>query len=140
MNKKIVVIVLGNRLNDDGSITKIQEERLLMAFELEKMFSPDYFILSGGLANEKAGRTEAEAMYEYLVNNGMDSKKLLMEKQSLSTVGNAKYSLEIVKELKPELIIVCTSRYHFGDPKYRAVESFVKETEGTGIELMTYCK
>ena len=67
MSKKTVVIVLGNRLNDDGSITKIQEERLKMALELEEMFHPDYFILSGGLANPIPQLTEAEAMYNYLV-------------------------------------------------------------------------
>ena len=62
MSKKTVVIVLGNRLNDDGSITKIQEERLKMALELEEMFHPDYFILSGGLANPIPQLTEAEAV------------------------------------------------------------------------------
>ena len=30
MNKKVVAIILGNRLNDDGTITLIQEQRLLM--------------------------------------------------------------------------------------------------------------
>ena len=34
MERKIVAIILGNRLNDDGTITKIQEERLLMALEI----------------------------------------------------------------------------------------------------------
>ena len=42
MDKKIVVIVLGNRLNDDGTISKIQEERLLMALEIEKIFNHSY--------------------------------------------------------------------------------------------------
>ena len=38
MNKKTVVIVLGNRLNDDGTITIIQKERLEMAKEIEQLF------------------------------------------------------------------------------------------------------
>lgn len=138
--KKTVVIVLGNRLNDDGTITDIQEDRLKMAFELEEMINPSYFILSGGLANPKAGLTEAEAMYNYLVNNGMNKEKLVMEKDSLSTVGNAKYSIPIARELGAELIIVCTSKYHFQNPIYKAMESFVSEIENSDLILMTYTR
>ena len=47
MKTKKVVIILGNRLNDDGSITEIQKQRLELALEIEKEFNPDYYILSG---------------------------------------------------------------------------------------------
>lgn len=140
MNKKKVVIVLGNRLNDDGTITEIQEDRLKMALELEEMFNPDYFILSGGLANPKAGLTEAEAMYNYLINKGMKKEKLILEKQSLSTVGNAKYSIPIAKEVQAEVVIVCTSPYHFGNPVYKTMESFVEYIKDTDMILMTYTR
>lgn len=145
MGKRIVVIVLGNRLNDDGTLSEIGKERLMLASEIEQTFHPDYYILSGGLANETAGITEAEAMYNYLIEKhqnvlGFDKEKFILEKKSLSTVGNAKYSVPIAKELGAEIIIVCSSAYHFGNPVYKAVESFVKELEGSNIALMTYCK
>ena len=140
MNKKTVVIVLGNRLNDDGTITNIQEERLKLAIEIEKDFNPDYFILSGGLANPIPGITEAEAMYNFLIKQGFNKNKLILEPNSYSTVENARYSVPIAKELGAERIIVCSSAYHFGNPGYKAMESFVKELEGTNIVLMTYCK
>ena len=140
MDKKIVVIVLGNRLNDDGTITDIQEDRLKMAMELEEIYKPYAFILSGGLANPKAGLTEAEAMYNYLTENGMNKDKLIMEKDSLSTVGNAKYSIPIAKELGAEVVIVCSSPYHFKNPVYKLMESFVGELEESGIILMTYTR
>ena len=44
MGKK-VAIILGNRVNDDGTITEIQKQRLEMAIEIEKEFNPDYFVL-----------------------------------------------------------------------------------------------
>ena len=140
MNKKIVCVVLGNRLNDDGSISKIQEERLKMVFEIEEEFKPDYYILSGGLANEKAGRTEADAMYEYLVNNRFTKSKLIKEGNSLSTVENALYSVPIAKDLGAEVLLVCTSAYHFAYPRYKAVESFTNYLKDTNISLMTYTK
>lgn len=141
MNKKTVVIVLGNRLNDDGTITIIQKERLELAKEIEKTFNPDYYILSGGLANVVPGKTEAEAMYDYLVNDGtINQEKLIMEKDSLTTVQNAHYSIPIAKQLGAELIIVCSSPYHYLLNGSRLMESFTKELEGSNIPLMVYTK
>ena len=140
MKRKMIAIVLGNRLNDDGTISKIQEERLMMAMEIEKEFSPDCFILSGGLANKKAGLTEAEAMYNYLVNKGFNKEKLILEDKSLTTVENAKFSMEIIRKIGADIVMVCTSSYHFADPDYRAFVSFVNELKFTNITLMTYSR
>ena len=138
--ENLIVIILGNRLNDDGSISKIQEERLHQTLEIEEEFKPDYFILSGGLANPKAKKTEADAMYEYLVAKGIDEKKLIKEGNSLSTVENELYSVPIAEKLGAITIMVCSSAYHFGNPVYKAMETFVKEIEGRNITLMTYCR
>ena len=140
MNKKTVVIVLGNRVNDDGTITEIQKERLEMAKEIEKIFNPNYFILSGGSPNKKAGISEAEGMYNYLVNGGFNKEKLILEDNSLSTVQNAKFSVPMAKELGAELIIVCSSGYHFADPQYSAMKSFVSEAQNNELTLMVYTK
>lgn len=140
MDKRIVVIILGNRLNDDGSLSEIGKERLVLAKEIDELFNPDYFILSGGVANPKAKISEAEAMYNYLVEIGFNKNKLIMEMDSMTTVQNAKYSVPMAKDLGAEIIMVCTSPYHFGNPIYRAMESFVNETKDTGVALMTYCK
>ena len=138
MKRKIVAIVLGNRLNDDGTITKIQEERLIMAKEVENIFKPDYFILTGGVANPNAIISEAEAMYNYLVNEGFDKDKLILEKNSKSTVENALYSIPIAKELGAKTIIICSSLYHFKNSIHKTMESFISGIEGSGITLMIY--
>ncbi len=140
MNKKTVVIVLGNRLNDDGTMTEILEQRLTYALEIEKMFNPDYYILSGGLANPSAGLTEAEAMYNYLIGKGLNKDKLIIESDSLTTYQNAVKSIPIALDLNAEIVIVCTSAYHLGDPRYKAMESFVNEINNKNITLMTYCR
>ncbi len=139
MSKKVAVI-LGNRVNDDGTITEIQKERLLMALEIENEFHPDYFILSGGSPNQKAGISEAEGMYNYLVENGFNKSKLIKEDQSLTTVQNAKFSIPIAEKLGAEILIVCSSLYHFEDLQYRALESFIAEVKKTNMTLMIYTK
>ena len=140
MNKRTVVVLLGNRLNDDGSISEIQKQRLQLALELEQQFNPDYYVLSGGLANPAAGRTEAEAMYENLIKLGIDENKLIKENDSLTTVQNAYYSAPIIKKLGAEVVIICTSPYHLGDPRYKAMESFINELKDTNIAVMCYTR
>ena len=140
MYKKTVVVLLGNRLNDDGSISEIQKQRLQLALELENLFDPDYYILSGGLANPSAGRTEAEAMYENLIKLGLNENKLIKENDSLTTVQNAYYSASIIKKLGAEVVIICTSPYHLGDPRYKAMESFINELKDTNIAVMCYTR
>ena len=137
---KIVAIILGNRMNDDGTISKIQEERLELALEIEKKFNPDYYILTGGSPNEKAGRSEAEGMYEYLINKGINKDKLIKEEQSLSTYQNAEFSVPIVKELKANVVIVCSSGYHFVEQYSHTVEYFLSGLKDNNIRFMIYTK
>lgn len=140
MFERVAVVVLGNRLNDDGTITSIQEERLHLALELEEKYKPNYFILSGGVANPIPKISEAEAMYDYLLKKGIEKERLILEDKSHSTVENAKYSVPIIKELNIELVIICTSLYHLKNPEYKAVESFLTELEGSNIRFMVYTK
>lgn len=140
MKTKKVVIILGNRLNDDGSITEIQKQRLELALEIEKEFNPDYYILSGGPANPVPNKSEAQAMYEYLIEKDIKKERLILEDQSYSTVENAKYSIPIAKKLNPDLIIICTSAYHLGNPIYKTMESFINELKDSNITLMTYSR
>lgn len=133
-----VAIILGNRLNDDGTISKIQLERLKMVYELEKDFNPDYYILSGGIANPLAKISEAKAMYDYLVSHDFNKDKLILEDNSLSTKQNAQYCLPIIERLNPDTVIVCTSFYHLSDPRYGTMSHFHDILKGKNIKFLTY--
>lgn len=135
-----VVIILGNRVNNDGTMSKIQEERLLMALEIEQMFHPDYYIVSGGMANKKANVTEAFLMSEYLKNNGIDSNKIILEDQSLSTIENASFSIPIAKKLGADTIVICTSAYHLCRAIYNTFSLFVEALGEYDAKVLTYTK
>lgn len=137
---KTVLIVLGNRLNDDGSITKYQVERLEMALEIIKKYKPIKVILSGGIANPIPNKSEAEAMEEYLLNKGVDASLLIKEDKSHSTGENALYSVPLAKDLGAETIIVCTSDYHLADGGYNTIRYFMNNLKGTNISIMFYTK
>ena len=62
-----IMIILGNRLNDDGTMSTIMEKRLKLALELTKKTKVDYIVVSGGIANEKTTLSEADVMADFLI-------------------------------------------------------------------------
>ena len=79
-------------------------------------------------------------MYNYLVDKGFDKDKLILEDQSYSTKQNAEFSIPIAEKLGADIVIVCSSLYHFEDLQYHALESFINEVKKTKMTLMIYTK
>lgn len=119
-----VAVLLGYRLNDDLSMTKILQKRLDIAIELLRIRKIDYLILSGGKANKNVNLSEAEYMYNYLVEQGINPKKLIKEESSLTTKENAYYSSKIAKNLRVTDLIICSSLDHFLDYSYNPLSFF----------------
>lgn len=135
----LVAVILGNRLKDDGTMSDIMRKRLSAAIRLNELFSPDKIILSGGIANHKAGVSEAQVMRDYLVNNGIDYDKLVLEDKSLSTKQNAEYSIPIAAKLGATEILICSSTEHMGREFLNPTRLFAKELQHyDGITLRVY--
>ena len=88
-------------------------------------------VLSGGQGqNEQI--SEAECMYCWLVQNGIEPERLYKEEHSASTQENFQYSAQILLDLNggimPQPVAVVSSEYHL----YRAK----KFAEQTGIEAV----
>ena len=133
-------VILGNRMSDDGALSEIMTRRLKLANELYQKYNPDYIILSGGIANKKAGISEASAMYAYLKDAGIPEKLLLREERSLTTAENAKYSVAMAREKGADTLLVCTTSEHFMRPWLNPQLLFLRAMRGTGMRLLTYTK
>jgi len=110
-----ILVVLGNRLHDDGTMTDILKHRLDTAFKLypTKIANGQGKILvTGGIANTKAAKAEGDLMAEYLVSKGVPTEDIIIENKSRTTRENAKFSAPIIKELQPSEVIICSSQYH----------------------------
>ena len=105
-----ILVVLGHRLNDDGSPTEIMLGRLSKTLEVEKGF--DKIICCGGLANETAGITEADMMANYLIEHGVSADKIIKEDKSTTTKENAIFSKDIIASLGEKSITLLSSRSH----------------------------
>ena len=137
----LVAIILGNRLNDDGSISELMEQRLKSTLKIDALFAPEKIIVSGGVANENAGVSEAQKMQEYLVSHGIGIDKIVLEDNSLSTKQNAEFSVPMAANLGATEILLCTSSEHMSRAYLNPIKLFTKQlAKYPKIKLSAYCE
>lgn len=104
-------IVLGCRVyGERPSLSMI--ERLEAAYEyLEE--NPDTVCIVSGGKGDSENISEAEAMYRWLTDKGIEPSRIYKEENSTSTVENIEFSKEIIEEngLNKSIAII-TSEYH----------------------------
>lgn len=124
------LIVLGCRVyGEDASLSL--RERLDAAYEYLVAHPGTYCVVSGG---QGAGESisEAECMYRYLTDKGIDGNRIYKEDASTSTRENLEFSLQVMKENNlPDKIAIATSEYH----QYRV--SLI--AKGCGVENTAVC-
>lgn len=119
------VVVLGCRVYGERASLSLQE-RLIAAYNYLSEHAGSVCIVSGG-KGEGEDISEAECMYRYLIDLGIDASRIYKEDQSSTTRENLAFSQKIIEEngLNPT-IAIATSEYH----EYRAG----KIAESLGIE------
>ena len=133
-----VAIVLGYQLHVDGTMDNILIKRLNLALQLLKEQKVDKIIVSGGKPKFEIDVTEAELMYNYLIEHGVSSDMLVKEDRSKSTFGNAKYSVPIAKELGASRITIVTTIEHFTNYDYNPLKIFSEYINDVNINLCVY--
>lgn len=110
------LIVLGARVN--GTLpSKSLKYRLDAAKEYLDDHPDCIAVLSGGQGSDEA-ISEAECMYRWLLNTGIDSARLIKEDRSTNTAENLAYSAQKIREhsgsddLEQLSIVVCSGEYH----------------------------
>ncbi len=94
------VIVLGAQVRPDG-ISNSLKRRLDKAIEYAQDNPETIFVLSGGKGPDEPV-SEAEAMRDYMVYNGISQDKILLEANSTSTVENIAYSRLVIESDRTE--------------------------------------
>jgi len=108
------IIVLGAQVRKEGPSVALRYRLDAAVDYLNK--NPDTMcIVSGGQgANEPF--SEAEGMAEYLVENGIEKNRILLEDKSTNTVENIQYSKELM-EVSYSSVGIVTNNFHM----FRAV-------------------
>lgn len=92
--KNHAFVVLGSALTSTGKVSTKLERRLKLAVQAAKAYPNSKILVSGGAPRN--GVTEAAAMQSWLVAKGVAKTRIITESKSTSTVGNARYSMEIL--------------------------------------------
>lgn len=97
-SKGHVFVVLGSALSKSGWIKPKFKRRLALAVKAAKRYPHAKILVSGGA--ERNGRTEAEVGAAWLRDQGLPASRIMIEKKSASTVGNAQYSMAMLAKSK----------------------------------------
>lgn len=95
--KNHVFIVLGSALTSSGKVSTKLERRLKLALKAADAYPNSKILVSGGAPRN--GHTEAAVMKDWLLDNDVPASRIITETKSSSTVGNARYSMEILAKL-----------------------------------------
>lgn len=91
-------VVLGSALTKDGQLAAKMLARLQLVLSAANLNPASIVIVSGGAPRN--GVTEALAGARWLVENGLARERVFTETKSASTIGNAKYSVALMRKLK----------------------------------------
>ncbi len=103
------IIVLGAHV-DGTRPTLALLERIRRALEYLKENPRTRAVLSGGRGDGEQ-ISEAQAMYNYLTEHGIDGERLLLEERSVNTKENLAFSLELLGDVTCSVGVV-TNNFH----------------------------
>ncbi len=110
----LCISVLGFQLNPDGSMQEELIGRLQAAKDSAEKYPHAYILCTGGGTASASTVTEAETMAGWLIQNGIDKHRVLVESRSLTTTQNAMYCSALLREQCPEVTqaALVSSDYH----------------------------
>ena len=112
---ELCIVVLGFQLEPDGSMKEELVERLTVALNSAKKYPNAYIVCTGGgTAAENASASEAGEMAKWLVAQGVDQKRIIIEDHSITTAQNALFTYDILTSLYPSVrkLAIVSSDYH----------------------------
>ncbi|MCP4111882.1 MAG: YdcF family protein [Desulfobacteraceae bacterium] len=108
--KSDIGVVLGNKVNSDGTLSPRLKGRLDKALELYKNQVFDKIIVSGGIGIE--GADEAAAMKKYLITKGVPEKSVIRDSKGVNTYSTAKYVRNYMQNNHCKDVVIISQYHH----------------------------
>lgn len=105
------IVVLGARLNHDGTLPAVLNSRLDRAAAIARAHPGTQIIVSGG-ATQNLPYTEAQAMLAGLALRGVNPMQIIPEQRSYSTVDNARNTTAILASNRAQGAVLVSSASH----------------------------
>lgn len=118
-----LIVILGNKLKTDGTMTKLLKKRLEKGIELfNSLYSShslhsshnnNIIIVSGGNV-ARVKHSEAYCMKKYLISRNIPEDKIILENKSRDTFENLVFVNRIITKLKSsnKLVMIVTNKQH----------------------------
>ena len=107
------VVVLGAKVRVTGPSASLWD-RIYGAYDYLETHPDAIAIVSGGQGEDEP-ITEAQSMYDELINLGIDPERIWMEDKATSTWENLNFTLDLIEEKtgqRPQKLGVVSSEYH----------------------------
>ncbi len=124
------VIVLGAQVKGT-KVSQALRHRLDAAYSYAVSNEATQIIVSGGKGSGE-DITEAQAMYEYLVNRGIAPDRIIKEERSTNTNENIMYSKEMMEG--GDYVVVVTNHFHLYRGTRIAKKQLDQKVEGLGAK------
>lgn len=108
--KADIAVVLGSKVNEDGTLSERLKKRLECGLNLYKSGRIKKIIVSGGLGKE--GYYEGDKMKDFLLENGVASDLIIVDNIGNNTIATVNNTIKIKDSLKLESIIVVSQYFH----------------------------
>lgn len=108
--KSNYAIVLGAKVNPGAVPSKSLKNRLDAAANYAKQYPNVQLIVSGGQGDDE-DEAEAIVMRDYLLEQGIEKHRIIVEKESTSTYENIKFSSKFIPQ-NQEKITLITNDFH----------------------------
>lgn len=137
-------VVLGYELKN-GEMQPELVGRCEAAAAAARSYPRTALFCSGGPTgdNNPMQHTEAGVMKEYLVETcGIEASRIHIDEKAMTTLQNAKYTLDMMRQQGITTMTIVTSTYHqrWGQAIYNAVEVLYRQVYGYSVEIVgNYC-
>lgn len=110
----LCIVIFGYDLRDDGSMKEELIDRLVAGLSSALKYPNAYVAVTGGATSDLDDMTEAQAMAQWLMERGVDSRRLIVEPRAMNTLQNVKRVFHILNSDYPRIreLAVVTSDYH----------------------------
>jgi uncharacterized SAM-binding protein YcdF (DUF218 family) len=114
-SEELCIVALGFQLEPDGGMREELVERLKVVLSCAEKYPKACIVCTGGgTASENKSATEAGEMAKWLIANGVEEERVIVEDNSLTTAQNAIFTYDILTTQHPNVrqIAIVSSDYH----------------------------
>jgi len=105
-----IAVILGNKVNKDGTLSKRLQKRLECGLNLFRNGQIKKIVVSGGLGKE--GFYEGDKMKEYLIKNNVPDSLVIVDNSGNNTLATVHNTIKIKDSLNFKSVIVVSQHFH----------------------------